>query len=186
MSDVEPPDKLDYGNLDQYSDAEIEAWNEQREQEIRERTEELNRQEQAAVDTLRRDAQESHDTATVELGSGVELEVRTRIPPEVEELADQLQTAQQNRDMSLMRRLAAALNAAMVVSPDGYTSTEVWLVASRDGEAGLQWLMETNDTITGPVEDNLPDIEDAEGNSQASSGMHNPQKANHSGWQRQR
>jgi len=185
MSD-NAPDSIDFEKLEagEYDDEEIEAYNEQREQEIVERHKELNRQEQKAVDALRRDAQESHETETVTLESGVDLEVRTRIPPEVEDLHEQLQEAQRAGNLSLTRQLAAAMNAEMVEAPEGYTNTDVWLVASRDGDAGLQWLTETTDIILKPVKDTLPDP--GEGNGTGSNDLHRPEEVRQSGWQRQR
>jgi len=184
---TDAPDSIDYEKLEagEYDEDTIEAYNEQRRQEIVERHQELNEAEQDAVDALRRDAQQTHETAAVELETGIELDVRTRIPPEVENLYQQLQTASDNQNLSLVRRLAAALNAEMVESPDEYSSTDVWLVASRDGDAGLQWLRETTDIILSPIEDQLPD-EAHEGNGTASNDLHRPDAAKQSGWQRQR
>jgi len=185
---TDAPDSIDYEKLEagEYDEDTIEAYNEQRRQEIVERHQELNEAEQDAVDALRRDAQQTHETEDVGLESGVTLEVRTRIPPEVEDLYQQLQMARNNQDISLVRRLAAALAAEMVESPAEYSSTEVWLVASRDDEAGIQWLMETIDIILEPVEEQLPDPEADEGNGTASNDLHRPDAAKQSGWQRQR
>lgn len=184
-SDVEPPDELDYSNLDQYSDAEIEAWNDQRRDEIEDTIESFNERQEAAVNALREDAQKSADTETVELSSGIELEVRTRIPPAVEQLVDDVRAAQQEQDLDRARRLGAAANAEMVESPAEYTSAEVWVVASQDGAAGVQWLTETTQTILGPARDRA----ETKGNenSQTDSDATPAQTTGKdSGWQRQR
>jgi len=182
--DVEVPEKLDWDNLDQYSEAEIEAYNEQRRDEIQTAEEKFNEQQEEAVDRLRESAQQSLETEEVELDSGLELEVRARIPPEVEDMQEELDQAVATGDIALARRLAAAMNATMVESPDEYADTDVWLVASRDGDAGIQWLVETSQKLTEPAEDRMPDND--EGNEKQSNDLPGRNAGKQSGWQRQR
>lgn len=164
------------------NDEEAQAHNEQRRQEIQDHLDTLNEQQQEAVATLRESAQESADTEMVTLPSGVDLEVRSRIPPAVESLIDDLQTAEQHGDPDRVRRLNSEALAEMVVTEE-YSDPRVWVTASKDGDAGLQWLAEVTDIVLGPATEQ---IEDLQGNSQDSSTTRKQTTGKQSGWQRQR
>lgn len=167
------------GDID---DDEVEAYNKQREQEIQETIETLNEQQQQAVDALRESAQASLETETVTLPSGVDLDVRTRISPEVERLIDNIQEAEATGDLQRARRLSAEALAEMVESPEEYGDPDVWVVASQGGDAGVQWLGECIEIVTEPA---TPEGA-REGNSNHSDGMPGRTTAKQSGWQRQR
>jgi hypothetical protein len=181
MTDTE----IDWSNLDQYDDDDLEAINEARREKFAEKHAALNEAEQDAVDALRQDAQESLDTETVTLDSGVELEVRTRLPPTGEDLLTEMQEARQAQDLQRARRLTCALLAELVESPERFTEAKVWEVASSDGDAGSQWLAEVSKIVMEPVETAAEDIMGDEGNGR-SSGMPAQTTGKQSGWQRQR
>lgn len=167
------------------SEEEIEAYNEQREQDIQEHIETLNQQQQDAVDALRKDAQESLETETVELPSGVALEVRARVPPRVERLQDRAQEAEVKGDLEKSRRLNAEMLAAMVET-EGYDTPEVWVVASQDGDAGMQWMAEVTSLVVEPAEDNAEALKGNGTQQTQSDSLPGKTTGKQSGWQRQR
>lgn len=175
---ADPPDDFDLANLDKYSAAEIEARNRQVEQEHRESVAALDEQQEAAVEGLRSHAQQTADTEQVPLGDAT-IEVKTRFPPRVETLFEQIQAAQQRGDVDRARRLNCEVAASMVVAPEGYTDPEVWEVAAT--EHGQHWLGEAVDTIAGPASENA---EALQGNSQDSDTTQSQTMVKESGWQR--
>jgi hypothetical protein len=163
---VEPPESLDFENLDQYSEEEIEAYNEQKEQEIAERIADLREQEQAAVEALRSDAQDSIETATVELPSGLELDIRTRFTQRAERLQEELaDLEQQDASVADIRWTNAELLAEMCETK-GYDQPAPWDIAARDDDAGLVWMMEVTDAVIEPIADKA---EAMQGNRQGSA-----------------
>lgn len=175
---ADPPEDFSIDKLDEYGGAEIEARNEAKEAEYQDRIDTLNEQQQAAVAGLREHAQESAKTETVPLGQE-QLEVRTRFPPRVEQLKEEIEQAQMDGDMERSRRLNAQVAASLVVSPDGYTDPEVWEVAAQ--EHGMHWLGEAVDAIAGPASENA---ESLQGNSKDSDGWQKQTAANQSGLHR--
>lgn len=172
---ADPPEDFDIEDLGSYTAAEIEARNNAKEAEYQDRIDTLNKQQQEAVAGLREHAQESAKTETVPLGQE-QLEVRTRFPPQVETLKEEIEQAQMDGDMERSRRLNCQVAASLVVSPDGYTDPEVWEVAAR--EHGMHWLGEAVDTIAGPASDSA---ESLQGNSQDSDGWQKQTGAKPSG-----
>lgn len=163
-----------------------EAYNEAKRDEIAAELEHLDEQEQAAVDALRESAQQSLETDTVTLPSGVDLEVRARMPPVVENLQEKMQRARQQQDLQRARRLNCAMLAEMVESPGEYVNPDVWETASRDGNAGLQWLAEVTDIVVGPATENAEALQGNRNSATASDTTPQPTKDKQSGWQRQR
>jgi len=159
-----------------------DRYNEAQEAAIKERLDHLDEQKQEAVSALRESAQESLETETVTLDSGVTLEVRTRLPPNVERLQAEAQQAEEDRDYQRARRLTCEILAAMVESPAEFGDPDVWATASRDGSAGLQWLLEATDAVLEPAIDSA----EAMGNGQDSANTQDRTKDRQSGWQRQR
>lgn len=162
-----------------------DQYNEAKEREIAESLEHLNQQEQEAVDALRESAQASQDTATVALDSGVELEVLDRIPPSVEQLAEEMQEARQTGDIARARRYACAMLAEMVQAPEEYTNAEVWATASRDGSAGMQWLAEVEQIVTEPAQESAEALQGNQTSPEDSNTTPEPMKGKESGWLRQ-
>lgn len=159
-----------------------DRYNEAQEAAIKERLDHLDEQKQEAVSALRESAQESLETETVTLDSGVTLEVRTRLPPNVEQLQAEAQQAEEDRDYQRARRLTCEILAAMVESPAEFGDPDVWATASRDGSAGLQWLLEATDIVLEPAIDSA----EAMGNEPDSANTRGQTKDRQSGWQRQR
>lgn len=182
-NDPRPPEELDLSNIEEWSDAELEAWEQHTRESLDDRIEESVGDESDAVATLREAATDSLDTETVTLGDGVELEVRTRIPPAVEDLHDKMRQADKSGNLEVARRLNSQMLAEMVVEPDKFADPDVWATASRDGDAGMQWLAEATEAITGPATERA---EELEGNATHSDGSQSPGGGNPSGWQRQR
>jgi len=179
---VDAPESLDFSNLEQYSEAEIEAYNEQREQEIAEHIADLRAQEQAAVDALRSDAQDSIETETVELPSGLELEIRTRFTQRAERLQEELAELEQQGTSVVDVRWKNAELLAEMCETDGYDKPEPWDIAARDDDAGLVWMLEVVDIVTKPITEKAEAIQ---GNRQDSGSSHAQTGARQSGgWQK--
>jgi hypothetical protein len=186
-------DKPDLETVIESDDPElVDEYNAAVEDELDEQVAELEAEKQDAVAALREDAQESLETETVTMpGSGTELEVRARMSPHIESLQDKLQRIEDGEQVNVpegvihafdrlsvddfvdlgqveqSRHLNAYLLAEMVESPPKFADPDVWAVASRDGDAGLQWLAEATDVIIGPARTNAEDIH--EGNSRTDS-----------------
>lgn len=180
--DVEPPESIDYGNLDQYSEAEIEAYNERREQELVDEINQLEEDKQDAVATLRKDAQESIETETVPVGEET-LEVRTRIPPEVEPKIEAMRDAEHDGDIDVARRLNCECAAAMVETP-GFDDAEVWEIAAE--AEGMHWLGEVTDKILAPANENLESLQGNRDSRPDSENSPAQTVGKRSGWDRRR
>lgn len=154
---VEAPDEVTPENIDELSEEEIEAYNEQVEAELEaqldEQADDLDDTEQAAAEALLQDAEETVETETVALDSGLELEVRTRIPPAVERMQSRLERMEK-RGASPAE--IATLNCEMLaemVETEGYGSPEPWHIAYQGDDGGLQWLSEVTSTVLEPAHD---------------------------------
>lgn len=154
--DVEVPESLDFSNLDQYTDEQIAAYNQRVESRLKDNLDEMGTREQEAVNALRSQAQATAQTATVHLDRAnddpLELEVRTRFPPRIEDLHQQYQRIQANGDMATAKAIACEMIAGMVVT-EGFDDPMVWRVAASGEDAGMVWLLEAADTILQPVTD---------------------------------
>lgn len=113
---------------------------------------------ETAADALIGDAKSTLETETVELDSGLELDVRSRLPASVEENLEALEAAETRGDRVAIRRLNCEMVAAMVVTEE-FDQPGVWLAASRDGDAGMQWLSEATATILKPALDRAEETE---------------------------
>lgn len=161
------PESLDFSNLDQYSDEQIEAYNAQKNEELDERIGELEGDQEQAVRSLRESAESTLSTATVELSRGedsdpVELEVRERMPQKVEEMRGQLDDLRDGGSVQRAKLVACRMLAEMVHSPEAYTDPEVWFVAQQFDDGGIGWLMEAAQDVLEPVRSR---VEENQGNS---------------------
>ena len=153
---VEAPDNLDLENLEEYTEAEIEAYNQAKEQELDRRLKEkelqLTEQEREAVEALAGDEDEEVETKTVSLDGGVEVEVRTRIPPEVERLQERTLRLERRGEMEDARRKNCQMLATMIVT-EPYDSADAWEVMAM--RKGMQWLGDITADVFEPALDNL-------------------------------
>ncbi len=148
------PESIDLDNLDQYTEEEIEAYNEQVEAHLSQKIEDLSNQEQEAVNLLREQAQATATTETVYLDrpgkDPLELEVRTRFPPSIERKHQQFQTLKETGDVDKAKRIACEMLAEMVVTP-GFGNPRVWRIAAGSDGAGMVWVKEAADTVLAPA-----------------------------------
>ena len=129
-------------------DADAEAYNEQVEDRFEERLQELAEQEQAAVSALLEEAEESAETETVEFPSGLELEVKTRIPVDVEHRLERIEHLEQEGARDEMAEQSAHVAASMCETP-GYDNPDTWLTAWK--KEGTHWLSEMLSEILDPA-----------------------------------
>jgi len=163
-------------------DADADKYNERVEQEMDARIETMRESEQDAVDALRESAQESLDTAAVSVGE-IQLEVLTRIPPDVEDLIEEMDDAEVEGDRHRARRLNAAALAQMVESPEGYTSPDVWVVAAEQN--GTHWFGEVTDIVLAPARENAEELGNRNSPPDSDDSLHQT-TGKQSGWQQQR
>ena len=139
-------------------DADAEAYNEQVEQRFEERLQELAEQEQAAVSALLEEAEEPDDieTETVEFPSGLELEVKTRIPMDVEQRLERIERLEQ--EGAPMKEIAAVNCEALarMCETDGYDSADTWMAVWS--KKGTHWLAEMTTRITAPATENAESL----------------------------
>jgi len=137
-------------------DADAEAYNEQVEARFEERLQELAEQEQEAVSALLEEAEESAETETVEFPSGLELEVKTRIPVDVEHRLERIEQLEQE-DAPIEEIAAVNCEAlAGMCETDGYDSADTWAAAYE--KKGTHWLGEMIDRITAPATENAESL----------------------------
>jgi predicted DNA-binding ribbon-helix-helix protein len=129
-------------------DADVEAYNEQVEQRFDERLAELAEQEQEAVSALLDEAEESADTETVEFPSGLELEVKTRIPVDVEQRLERIEQLGEREARDEMA-VESAHVAAAICETEGYDDPDTWLTAWE--KKGTHWLSEMLAEILDPA-----------------------------------
>lgn len=180
---AEPSDRPDLEAVIESDDPELaDAYNDAVEAEMAERVEALEDAEQNAVAALRDDAQDSIETETVKLPSGLELEVRTRFTQRAERLQEDLaELEQEGASVADIRRLNAQLLAEMCET-DGYDSPEPWDIAARDDDAGMVWMGEVTDVMLEPIHEKAKELQ---GNRRASGGSRNPTGGKQSGgWQK--
>lgn len=154
------PTTLDIRNAGEWTEAEQEAYNRHVEDRLDEKIEDASADEQNAIAVLRKDAQDTLDTDTVPLDAAtgeVELEVRTRFPPEVEDLFETFQGMMDadSPDLNQARVVGCRVIAAMIEAPEKFANPDVWYVASKDGSAGISWLQEKAKRILGPARKNM-------------------------------
>lgn len=127
----EAPESLDLDNLDEYSEEEIEAYNERKEQDLRERgaehQRELDEEQQAALEALR--DPEEDDTAQVELGQRT-LTVNTYMDEEIERTFERL--TENREDPDIQRQLLPEVMAWMIEAPEEYTDPLIWREYARE------------------------------------------------------
>jgi hypothetical protein len=137
-------------------DANPDAYNEQVEQRFDERFAALADQERDAVDALLDEAELSADTETVEFPSGLEIEVRTRIPVDVEQRLERLEHLEaEGAPVGEIAAVNCEALAGMCVT-DGYDSAETWLVAYEKN--GMHWLGEMTSRIVEPATANAESL----------------------------
>jgi len=137
-------------------DADAEAYNEQVEARFEERLQELAEQEQEAVSALLDEAEESAETETLEFPSGLELEVKTRIPVDVEHRLERIEHLEQE-DAPIGEIAVVNCEAlAGMCETDGYDSADTWLAAYE--REGIHWLGEMTDRITAPAKENAESL----------------------------
>jgi predicted DNA-binding ribbon-helix-helix protein len=129
-------------------DADAEAYNEQVEARFQQRLQELAEQEQAAVSALLEEAEESAETATVEFPSGLELEVKTRIPVDVEHRLERIKNLEEEGALDEMATQSAHVTANMCETA-GYDDPDTWLTAWE--KKGTHWLSEMLAEILAPA-----------------------------------
>lgn len=135
------------------SEEDIEAYNEAKDAEMEARIGQLEDEEQEAVEALLDEAEETAETETVTLESGLELEVRTRVPPAVERKQQRLRTLEKrHKDGEADIRDIAEVSCEMLAEmceTDGYDNPDVWLAAYQ--REGQQWLLEMVAEVTEPA-----------------------------------
>lgn len=159
---VEPPETLDIDNLDQYSEAEIAAFNERQRERLEARLEERGvSMSDADVEALRLiqgkqqayAAEKDRPTATVDF-DGQPIEVYVEPPPKFETLYDEfvgLQASDAAGMKDIIRKVAEVL--AALCAEDGYDNPDVWYWAYvDDDEVGMDWLWEAYETLSEPME----------------------------------
>jgi len=139
-------------------DADAEAYNEQVEARFEERLEELAEQEQEAVSALLDEAEgaDATDTETVEFPSGLELEVKTRIPVDVEHRLERIEHLEQEDAPIGEIAIVNCEALAEMCETDGYDSADTWLAAYE--KEGIHWLGEMTDRITAPAKENAESL----------------------------
>ena len=137
-------------------DADAEAYNEQVEARFQQRRQELADQEQAAVSALLEEAEASAETETVKFPSGLEMEVKTRIPVDVEHRLERIERLEQ--EGAPIGEIAAVNCEALagMCETDGYDSADTWLAAYEKN--GIHWLGEMTDRITAPATENAESL----------------------------
>jgi hypothetical protein len=137
-------------------DADAEAYNEQVEARFQQRRQELADQEQAAVSALLEAAEASAETETVEFPSGLELEVKTRIPVDVQHRLERIERLEQE-DAPIEEIAAVNCEAlAGMCETDGYDSADTWLAAYEKN--GIHWLGEMTSRVTTPATENAESL----------------------------
>ena len=137
-------------------DADAEAYNEQVEDRFEERLEELAEQEQTAVSALLEEAEGAAETETVEFPSGLELEVKTRIPVDVEHQLERVERLEQE-DAPIEEIAAVNCEAlAAMCETDGYDSADTWMAVWS--KKGTHWLVEMTSRITAPATENAESL----------------------------
>jgi hypothetical protein len=137
-------------------DADAEAYNEQVEARFEERLQELAEQEQAAVSALLDEAEASAETEIVEFPSGLEIEVWTRIPVDVEHRLERIeQLEQEDAPIGEIAVVNCEALAGMCVT-EGYDSAETWLAAYEKN--GIHWLGEMTSRVTAPATENAESL----------------------------
>lgn len=138
-------------------DADAEAYNEQVEARFEERLQELADQEQAAVSALLEEAEkDGPETETVEFPSGLELEVKTRIPVDVEHRLERIIRLEQ--EGAPMEEIAAVNCEALaeMCETDGYDSADTWMTVWS--KKGTHYLAEMIEIVTGPATENAESL----------------------------
>jgi hypothetical protein len=137
-------------------DADAEAYNEQVEARFEERFQELAEQEQKAVSALLDEAEESAETETLEFPSGLELEVKTRIPVDVEHRLERIEHLEQEDAPIGEIAIVNCEALAEMCETDGYDSADTWLAAYE--KEGIHWLGEMTSRITAPAKENAESL----------------------------
>ena len=137
-------------------DADAEAYNEQVEARFDERLQELAEQEQAAVSALLEEAEASAETETVEFPSGLELEIKTRIPVDVEHQLERIERLEEQG--APIGEIASANCEALaeMCETDGYDSADTWMTVWS--KKGTHWLAEMTSRITATATENAESL----------------------------
>lgn len=150
----EPPEDINFSRLHEYSDEEIEGYNRQKKQELDERIGDhlanLDETEQAAVDALIDDAEESIETTTVTFESGLEIEVYERIQRDAERKVEELEAIEEQGARQDQVAWATCEALAVMCLDQPYDQPETWFAAYDKN--GTQWLFEMVGEIIHPAE----------------------------------
>lgn len=154
MSTAGPPEDLDLDNLDQYSEAEIEAYNEAKREELSasldDHVADLDAEKQRGVEELAQAAEETRDTVTREFPSGLEIEVYERVTPAAERHHNRLQHLERRDDTPREETIRANCKAlAAMCATERFSDPDVWVAATR--RSGAQWLGEMTAEILEPA-----------------------------------
>lgn len=132
-ADVHPEyDRPTPENLDEWSEEQLEEWDRRNEAkllgEVRERREELQADQEAALDALRSPEREDYGEAEVD---DLTFKVKTHASSEIEDALAELSETQEGGvesagDLQQIRREVPPLMAWFIVEPEEYADPAVW------------------------------------------------------------